>query len=161
MTIKKKAPTKKKATKKATKKGKTKTVSFEVPVNGRPTKYDPKFCDTVIDMMTKGYSKQACAGEIGIAVDTFYQWVKKHKDFSDAVSIGEAKARLFFDKVLVNHITHSKNGQQINGQVYGLNMKNRFGFSDKKEVELGDKTTDTIKLAYSLDEPLEDDDSED
>lgn len=153
MTVKKKASKKVTKKKASSRKGKTKTVTFEVPVTGRPTKYDPKFCETVIEYMAKGYSKQAVAGVIEISVDTLYEWAKKHKDFSDAISIGEAKARLWFDNVLANHLTHNKNGQQINGQVYALNMKNRFGFSDKKEIDLGgdkDKALE-IKLNYNYD----------
>ena len=153
---------KKKVTKKVSKrkpKGTTKKimVEVEVPIYGRPSKYDPKFCDTVRYMMSKGYSQEACSGEIGVSYSTFNLWKEKHQDFSEATAIGMQKARLFFDKVMVNHITHSKNGQQINGQVYALNMKNRFGFSDKKEIDIGEKTLPVIKLAYSLDEPLEDD----
>ncbi len=150
--------TKKKVTKKPYKKGtKTITVEIEVPTHGRPSKYDPKYCETVIEMMSKGYSKEAVAGYIGISKNTLYQWAKANPDFQDAIDIGVQKARLFFDEVLVNHITHTKNGTQINGQVYALNMKNRFNFTDKKEVDLGEKTLPVIKLAYNLDEPLEDD----
>ena len=148
--------TKKKVSKRKPK-GTTKKimVEIEVPVYGRPSKYDPKYCDTVVDMMSKGYSKEAVAGEIGISKVTLYKWMEEHEDFMNAVRMGEQKARLWFDKIMVDNLVHSKNGKQINSSVYALNMKNRFGFSDKKEIDLGEKTLEPIKLAYNLDTPLD------
>lgn len=106
---------------------------------GRPTKYDKKYCDVVIDYMSRGYSKEACAGAIGISKNTLYEWAKKHEDFKDAISIGEARSQLFWEAMAVDYTVHSKNGKQINGQVYGLNMRNRFNWSDKKEITVEEK----------------------
>ncbi len=40
--------------------------------NGRPTKYDSRFCDIAYKYMAKGHSKQAVAGKLGTSRDTLY-----------------------------------------------------------------------------------------
>ena len=146
---------KKTAKKKATKK----KVVKRMPKNtterrGRPTKYKPEYCDVVIEKMAEGYSKEAVAGFLEISKDTLYQWAKAHPDFSDAIAIGESKSRVFWEKKLVEYAVHTKNGKQINAQVFNLNMKNRFGWRDKNEVSVGEETAKTFgfKLDVNPDE---------
>lgn len=106
---------------------------------GRPSKYEPEFCQRVIDFMAKGYSKEACAGELNIMKSTLYEWEKAHEDFSNALKQGVELSRLFWEDIALKHITHTAKGKQLNSTVWIFNMKNRFGWSDKKEIELGEK----------------------
>lgn len=145
---------KKKVVKKTTRKN-TPEKKKEV---GRPTKYDKKYCDVVIDYMERGYSKEACAGAIGISKQTLYDWAKKYPEFLDAISIGEARSQLFWESMAVDYTVHSKNGKQINGQVYGLNMRNRFNWSDKKEITVEEKDKKKT-FAFDLSEEPVDDES--
>lgn len=119
---------------------------------GRPTKYDPKFCQIVIDVMKKGYSKEAVAGHLGICKDTLYRWDAKHKDFSDALKVGLEFSRMFWEKIALDHLTHTKASKQLNSVVWLFNMKNRFGWADKIETKTED-TTEKIRktFAFSLD----------
>jgi transposase len=56
----------------------------------RPTKYDPAFCDMVIEAMRGGYSLTGFAGQIGVARSTIGEWMSEFPDFSAACSIGKA-----------------------------------------------------------------------
>ena len=51
---------------------------------GRPTKYDPKMCETVVYEMSRGCSKCEVAAALGICEDTLYDWLKddNKKEFS-------------------------------------------------------------------------------
>jgi hypothetical protein len=53
---------------------------------GRPTEYRPEYCQLVIEKMGEGLSLTAFAGFIRVSRDTVYEWIKRHRDFSDAVS---------------------------------------------------------------------------
>lgn len=161
MPAKKKKPTaKKKAVKKAPSKlnavEPTKDEDFpEIKYKfGRPTKYQHKFCEYAIHYLSKGLSKEALAGVLCISKTTLYEWIKEHQDFANAIAIGEAKSQVHWEALTVEHVVHTKNGKQINGQVYGLNMKNRFGWSDKKEIALEEDTKKSF--AFSLDKKPED-----
>ena len=150
--------TKKKVTKKTTTRKKPVNTE-EKYVFGRPTKYKKEYCQVVIDKMAEGYSKEACAGFLNISKVTLYEWAEKYPDFMNAISIGETKSQMFWEGSLVKHHIHTKNGKQINGQVFNLNMKNRFGWTDKKEVTNEEKKSEKRSFAFSLDhEPVENND---
>lgn len=116
---------------------------------GRPTKYQSKFCEYALHYLGQGYSKEALAGILCINKDTLYEWLKRHDEFSDAVTMGEAKSRRHWERLTVDYVVHTKNGKQINGQVYQLNMKNRFNYRDKQEIEVGEETRKSF--AFDLD----------
>jgi DNA-binding XRE family transcriptional regulator len=111
---------------------------------GRPTKYDPAFCQRVIDFMAQGFSKEAVAGELHIHKETLYEWEKAHKDFSDSLKQGVELSRKFWEKIALDHLTHTAKGKQLNSTVWIFNMKNRFAWSDKKEIDIGEKTAKTF-----------------
>ena len=57
---------------------------------GRPTKYEPRFCQEVEDDMREGYSLTAFAGKIGVDRATLTNWTDEHPEFLAAVSRGKA-----------------------------------------------------------------------
>ena len=48
---------------------------------GRPTKYKPQMCETVIDLMKDGASLDEVRGELDISKDTLYRWKEDYEDF--------------------------------------------------------------------------------
>jgi len=77
----------------------------------RPTKYKRAFCKIAEDYLAQGYSKEACAGELGVSRDTLYEWIKRHTEFSDSIKKGEAKGLAWYEKLLRAKIS----GQDIKG----------------------------------------------
>lgn len=66
---------------------------------GRPSKYDPAFCEVMIQAMeTEGLSIGAVAGLIGVSRSTLYSWTEQHPECLSAKEIGEAKAQLFWER---------------------------------------------------------------
>jgi hypothetical protein len=149
-----KKKTKKKTSKKATTMKNKRGVDIPIPKKiGRPSEYEARFCDIVVDSMSKGYSKEAAAGIIGISKNTLYEWAKRHKDLADALALGEDLSRVWWESKLVDYVVHSKNGSQINAAVFNLNMKNRFGWRDKTEISADQETRKSF--GFSLDEKPE------
>jgi len=151
---KKKAP--KKTSKRSTKE-KLKKRSF----GGRPIKYKPEFCEQLYESLSQGYSVEAsCAviGEIcedgkpeGISKDTMYRWFREYPEFSYAKKRGIEEGRRMWETLGIRHITHYKDGVQLNSAVYCFNMKNRFGWSDKPE-ERSEESVKPFRLNYNLDD---------
>lgn len=65
---------------------------------GRPTKYDPAYCDQVVTHMAGGASLTSFAAEIDVARDTLTEWVSVHPEFSVAVKRGKAKCAAWWEK---------------------------------------------------------------
>ena len=101
-------------------------------VFGRPTKYDKSMCETVISKMAEGCCIAEVCAELGICKDTFHEWVKENKDFSDSYRIGRDKSEAWWAKL-------GRGGAMgqvpINSPTWVFNMKNRFNWRDKQDVE--------------------------
>lgn len=59
---------------------------------GRPSKYDPAYCEALIAHGDDGLSLNAFAGKIGVARNTLRSWAEQHAEFADAIEIAKAKA---------------------------------------------------------------------
>ena len=56
-----------------------------IRVVGRPSKYDPKFCDDIIRMGAEGYSIVEMAAELGLHRETIEKnWPAQYPEFSEA-----------------------------------------------------------------------------
>ena len=110
---------------------------------GRPTKYKPEYCGLLIEHMATGLSFEAFAGVIEVCEDTLYEWAKVQPEFSEAKKMAFAKNRIFWEKLGVDHILNTESGfgskmvnkKSLNSTVWIFNMKNRFGWRDRREVE--------------------------
>ena len=59
---------------------------------GRPTKFRPDICESVVKLMAEGRSLDGCATLLGVHPDSLYEWQRVHAEFSGAVRAGRAAA---------------------------------------------------------------------
>jgi len=112
---------------------------------GRPTLYREEFCDQVEEHMSKGYSKESCAGLLGISKQCLYEWIQKHEKFGDSIKSGEEKSRLVWEKMGIEGMWA---GKAFNPNVWIFNMKNRFRHEWRDNHDI---TTDGEKIATMAD----------
>lgn len=98
---------------------------------GRPSKYDPSMCETVMEIMAVGATKEEAAAHLGIAKDTFYQWIKKHEEFSKAVAIAEELSYVWWLKQGRSNLCN----KEFNSTLWYMIMKNLHKWSDRQEVK--------------------------
>lgn len=100
---------------------------------GRPTKYDPAYCDQVREFLKDGYSLAAFAGHIGVALSTVNLWAKDHEEFSVAVKEARALAVLWWE----NRAREVALGKDGNPTLVIFGLKNRAPdeWRDKVETE--------------------------
>lgn len=118
-------------------------------VLGRPTKYNPEMCQTVIEEMSQGASKCEVAAALGICEDTLYTWLKdpEKKIFSEAIRIGSSLSKAWWlKKGRVNLDT-----KEFNSTCWYMNMKNRHGWTDKQEHKV-DAQVSYIQLLDDISE---------
>jgi len=92
------------------------------PVVGRPSKYDPKYCELLIEHMSEGLSFETFAVTIGVVVSTTYDWARDHKEFSEAKRYGFAACQYFYEQMGRSGMT--KKG--FNAAIWIYNVKCRF-----------------------------------
>lgn len=122
----------------------------EKSVKGPPTKYRPEMCETVIELMLQGASLEEVAAELDITVETLSQWRNpdgeyyKH-DLSEAVKIGIQKSKAWWLKSGRINLEN----KDFSPALWYMNMKNRFGWSDKVQSE---NTHNHVLIAADEDE---------
>lgn len=65
---------------------------------GRPSKYQPTYCNLVIEEMAQGKSLTAFAAEIGVARSTIQEWEAEFPEFSVAVKKAKAKCAAWWEE---------------------------------------------------------------
>ena len=104
---------------------------------GRPSDYDPSYCDIARTFLADGYSLAALAGHLGFARSTIYKWVDEHPEFSDAVKTGQAAATLWWEQANRNlALTGQGNATAI---IFGLKNRASDEWRDVKATEITGK----------------------
>lgn len=99
---------------------------------GRPTKYKPEMCEQIIGYFKEGMSKWEIGLKLNICEDTFYEWQKSNPQFSEAVKKGE----WFSQGKWMCDARESMRDKEFNSTLWYMNMKNRFGWTDRKETKI-------------------------
>lgn len=104
---------------------------------GRPSDYDPAYCDEAIAFLADGYSLAALAGKLSVTRKTIYNWMNEHPDFLHAVKTGQAKAALWWEQANRNlALTGQGNATSI---IFGLKNRASDEWRDVKSTELTGK----------------------
>jgi hypothetical protein len=59
---------------------------------GRPTDYQPDFCQRAANLCAKGSTDFEVAEELGVCVRTLYRWKAEYPDFCQALKVGKEAA---------------------------------------------------------------------
>ena len=113
------------------------------------SKYDPSFCDKVIQLMANGASKKELALELGVIPWTIWDWEKRHPEFHQAIKIGEMLSEAWWMREGRMNI-HNKD---FNAVLYMMQMSNRFGWTRRWDInaktEHHEKRTLEVKFDMS------------
>lgn len=101
---------------------------------GRPTKYHKKFCEQLVDHMKKGLSFESFAADCECHKETLYEWVNQHPEFSEAKKRGTAFSSKRWEEIGMAGMAGKIKG--FNAAVWIFNMKNRFHWRDKRELDI-------------------------
>lgn len=102
---------------------------------GRPSLYDPAYCEQVVEHMATGASLTSFAAEIDVSRDTVSEWSNVHPEFSVAVKRGKAKCAAWWEK-RGRSIAETGGGPGAGTLVmFGLKNMGPDDWRDKQEVD--------------------------
>lgn len=100
---------------------------------GRPTLYDPAYCEVVVETMREGKSLMSVAAQIGVGRSTLTLWMKEHPEFLLAVEEGKALCARKWEEIALNNAMTGMGNATLT--VFGLKNMARDEWKDKQEVE--------------------------
>ena len=111
---------------------------------GRPTDYDPSYCDSAETFLAEGYSVAALAGFLGVAKSTVYEWIDRYPEFSDSVKIGQAGAVYWWERA--NRYLAKTGEGNATACVFGLKNRASDEWRDKIETAVtGNMSVEVIE----------------
>lgn len=96
---------------------------------GRPSKYDPSFCQKVIELGKIGASKIEMACELGICKATFSNYEAEYPEFLASVKLAVMHSQAFWEQK--GRLATFGGVPNFNAVAWIFNMKNRFSQSWK------------------------------
>lgn len=116
---------------------------------GRKSLYTDEMPKIALECLSKGFSKKAAAGEMGINPRTFVRWEEEYPEFAEAVEIGLAKSAVVWEETLM---TSARDGIGNPASIiFGLKNRHYDEWRDKVEVEktvehsVAESSADTLR----------------
>jgi hypothetical protein len=107
---------------------------------GRPSLYDPAYCERVIELGKIGMSVVEMAADIGVARNTLETlWTAQHPEFLEAFTLAKQHSQSWWEAMgRVNLIMAPQSGT-FQASVWSRSMAARFpaDWREAKSVELG------------------------
>jgi hypothetical protein len=100
---------------------------------GRPSKYDPTFCDGIVEHCRDGSSLTSYAAAIGVCRDTITEWASAHEEFSLAVKRAKAVCAAWWEKTARTNAVDGKGNATL--CIFGLKNMGPEDWRDKVETE--------------------------
>ena len=127
---------------------------------GRPSSYDPAYCELLSGHFEEGYSYESFAGVVGVCKATLYNWEQAHPEFLDAKKANEAKSQLEWEKRL-NRFAKTGEGNAT-AIIFGLKNRASDSWRDVKAQEITGRDGGPLETKVTRIELVApDDDSED
>lgn len=100
---------------------------------GRPTKYDPKYCQLVIEIGEQGGWLAEMAEACDVVRSTMDEWAANHPEFSEALTRAKQKAQAWFELKGREGLTAEK----FNSALWAKQMsaRHRDEYTERQQVE--------------------------
>ena len=102
---------------------------------GRPSLYDPSYCDKVVELGALGKSTEQIAGTLGFALRTIYLWRDTHPEFMQALEEAKAKELHWWEDQAQAYMLEHKDGAKLNASIWSRSMAARFPKKYRESVK--------------------------
>lgn len=100
---------------------------------GRPSKYQPEFCETIIAVGEEGGWLAEMAEACDVHRSTMDEWAKNHPEFSEALARAKQKAQAWFERTGRTGLTADK----FNSSLWSKQMSARHPdeYTERQKTE--------------------------
>ena len=93
---------------------------------GRPSLYDPKYCEEVITLGRIGKSIEQIAANLNVSLRVLYDWRDKHPEFLHALEDAKTYEQAWWEEQAVAYMVENKESDRLNATLWSRSMAARF-----------------------------------
>ena len=93
---------------------------------GRPSLYDPSFCDEVVALGRKGKSVEQIAAILDVSLRTMYSWRDAHEEFLHALDDAKTYEQAWWEEQAAAYMVENKESDRLNASLWSRSMAARF-----------------------------------
>lgn len=126
---------------------------------GRPSSYDPAFCERVVELGDMGASIAEMAYELGVSKPTIHTWAETHEEFLVAFTRAKLASQVWWERK--GRTGMEKSSQEFQASIWSRSMAARFP-EDWREVKGTELTgsnggpVQVTEVAWNVVDPAED-----
>lgn len=126
----------------------TKTITKNGKYHGRPSKYDPAYCDKIVELGRRGYTRAMIANELGFGWRSLQNWEGAHEEFRAALEQARMDAMAHMEKLALDHMIETPGGPKLNTGLWSRSMSARFPheYRDNSRVEVTGRNGGAIEV---------------
>jgi transposase len=102
---------------------------------GRPTLYDPKYCEEVIALGKIGKSTEAIGAILGVGTKTLYNWRDQNPEFLHALELAKEFELQWWEDIGQTHMIENKESDKLNASIWSRSMAARFPKKYRESVK--------------------------
>jgi len=93
---------------------------------GRPSLYDPSFCERAIELGRIGKSIEQIAANLGVSTRVLFDWRDKHDEFLRALEYAKELELDWWETIGQTHMIEEKESAKLNASIWSRSMAARF-----------------------------------
>ena len=93
---------------------------------GRPSLYDPSFCDKVVALGRVGKSVEQIAAILNVSLRTMYSWRDAHEEFLHALDDAKTYEQAWWEEQAAAYMVENKESDRLNASLWSRSMAARF-----------------------------------
>jgi transposase len=93
---------------------------------GRPSQYDPVYCERVIELGKLGKSVEQIAANIGVGTKTMYNWRDEFPEFLRAMDLAKELELDWWETIAQAMMVENKDSDKLNASIWSRSMAARF-----------------------------------
>ena len=102
---------------------------------GRPSLYDPKYCEEAITLGKIGKSTEAIGAILNVGTATMYRWRDEFPEFREALELAKEFELQWWEDIAQTHMVENKESDRLNATIWSRSMAARFPKKYREQVK--------------------------
>lgn len=102
---------------------------------GRPSLYDPSYCDKVVELGALGKSVEQISSNLGVSCRVLYDWRDRYPEFLRAMDEAKEAEQTWWEEQAQIYMLEHKDGPKLNASIWSRSMAARFPKKYRESVK--------------------------